>query len=217
MKKGIFLVIEGIDGSGKSIQIELLREYYSEKKVPFEIISFPRYKDNLYGKLIRRYLEGEFGDIGEVNPYLLALAYAGDRMLAKSTIEGWLNKGKVVIANRYTFSSKAHMGANISKDKREEFLKWLDDLEYGTNRLPKPDLTILLDVDSEIGQKNARQHKLRDIHEQNLVHLKNASQLYLRLSKTEPNWVVVNCMEGGKMRPIEDIHKDIVRIMNQEL
>ena len=134
---GKLIVIDGIDGSGKTTQIELLTKYFSERDFPYQTISFPRYEHNLYGKLIRRYLGGEFGSISQVNPYLVALAYAGDRALVKSLIEEWLRGGKVVIVNRYVSSSKAHLGANLPEEKREEFFTWLDDLEYKTNNIPK--------------------------------------------------------------------------------
>jgi len=158
-KQGKLIVIDGIDGTGKTTQIELLKQALvsqgplrpplawlrrlSEASVPLEAISFPRYEDNIYGKLIRRYLEGEFGSIDKVHPYLMSCIFAGDRALAKPLIEKWLSEGKLVLVNRYVSSSKAHMGANLPEEKRKEFVKWLDELEYGTNKIPKEDLTIL--------------------------------------------------------------------------
>lgn len=214
--QGMLIVIEGIDGAGKTTQIELLTKYLNERSIPHEVISFPRYEDNLYGKLIRRYLKGEFGSIQNVNPYLMALAYAGDRTLAKPLIESFLNGGKVVIANRYASSSKAHLGANLPEDKREEFMRWLDELEYQTNGVPKEDLVILLKVDPTIGQKNVRgEHK--DIHEKDLSHLKKASDIYLELAKAEENWQVVNCVVDDKMRSKEDIHKDLTALLEDRL
>lgn len=212
-KQGSLIVIEGIDGSGKTTQVELLTKYLSKKNIPCEVISFPRYEENIYGGLVKRYLEGEFGSISEVNPYLMSLPFAGDRFLAKPLIEQWLNKGKVVIANRYISSSKAHLGANLPEEKREEFMGWLDELEFETNKIPKPDLTILLDVYPEIGQQNVRgEHK--DIHEQDLEHLQNAYEIYLDLSKAESNWKVVGCMENGKMKDEQDIHKLVLEILD---
>ncbi len=199
MSKGFLIVIEGIDGSGKTTQVELLQAW--------EVISFPRYEDNLYGKLIKKYLEGEFG---KADPYLIALAYAGDRTLANPLIESWLSGGKVVIANRYVSSSKAHLSANLPVEKREEFMRWIDKLEYETNGIPKEDLTILLDVDPKKGQANVE----GDLHEDDLNHLIKARKIYLELSKAEENWRVVNCMEGGKMARKEKIHKQITAILN---
>lgn len=209
MNKGLLIVIDGIDGSGKTTQLELLKQ-----TLTCETISFPRYEDNEYGKLVKRYLEGEFGNINEVNPYLMALAYAGDRALAKPLIEKWLEEGKVVLANRYVSSNKAYMGVNLSEEKRADFFKWLDVLEYETNKIPKENLLILLTVDPEIGQKNVL-GRHPDIHEASLKHLEEANKIYLELSKLESNWIVVNCMENGQMRSKENIHKEIMQILSK--
>lgn len=212
MTKGSLIIIEGIDGSGKTTQIDLLKKYLDGKNIAYEAISFPRYGENLYGKLVRRYLSGEFGSIDKVNPYLVSLAYAGDRLLAKPLIEAWLNEGKIVIANRYVSSSIAHLGANLPEGTREGFMRWVDELEYKTNKLPKENLTILLNVDPHIGQKNVQGGEA-DIHEDNLPHLEEAAKIYLELSKSEQNWKVINCMEDGRMRSQEEIHKDLAVIL----
>lgn len=211
MKNGKLIVIDGIDGSGKTTQVELLVKYLQEKDISFEVISFPRYEDNLYGKLIKRYLEGEFGD--NVSPYLMALAFAGDRVLAKEQIQKWLDEGKVVITNRYVSASKAHMGANLPEGIREEFFKWLDELEYQTNGLPKEDLTILLSVDPEIAQNNVAGGG-PDIHEESLNHLQEAAEIYLQLAQTDSSWKVIECSKAGKMRDKEDINRDILNTLN---
>lgn len=212
MKKGQLIVIDGIDGSGKTTQVNLLAQYLEQQKIPYEVISFPRYEDNIYGKLIKRYLEGEFGSISEVNPYLMACIFAGDRALAKPKIEKWLAEDKLVIANRYVSASYAHLGANLPEEKRAEFIKWLDDLEYGTNGIPKEDLTILLKVNPKVGQKNVS-GRHTDIHEQSLKHLEQAQEIYLRLAKGENNWYVVGCMKDGNMKPPDEIHQSVVQII----
>lgn len=216
-KQGKLVVIEGIDGSGKSTQIDLIVENLKRHGISFEVISFPRYEDNIYVQLIGRYLEGEFGQISEVNPYLLALAFAGDRALAKSNIEAWLAEGKIVIANRYVSANKAHLGANLPEEKREEFLRWLDELEYKTNGMPKEDLTILLDVDPRIGQKNVFDRQKPDLHEGNLNHLEEARNLYLSLAKKEANWYVIDCVKNSSMKSKEEIHQEIGHILQDQL
>ncbi|MDD5147488.1 MAG: hypothetical protein PHV63_03025 [Candidatus Daviesbacteria bacterium] len=212
-KQGRLIVIDGIDGSGKTIQIELLKQVLASQGVPLETISFPRYEDNLYGKLVKKYLEGAFGFIDEVNPYLIALAYACDRTLAKTQIEKWLAEGKLVITNRYVSASKAHLGANLPEEKREEFFKWLNVLEYQTNGMPKEDLTILLAVNPKIGQSNILDKHQPDIHEGNLRHLEEANKIYLDLAKKQKNWYVVNCMGAHQMRSPEEIHQEVLRIL----
>lgn len=213
MNKGLLIVIDGIDGSGKSTQVELLAQYLTDKNIPFEVINFPRYGENIYADLVTRYLEREFGAISKLNPYLVALAYAGDRSLAKPLIENWLNEGKLVLANRYVSSSKAHLGANLSEDQQEQFMEWLNELEYETNGIPKPKLSILLKVDPKVGQKNALDKEKPDMHEKSFEHEEKAGKIFLELSQVEENWKIIECMENGKMKTKEQIHKLIVEIL----
>ena len=191
MKKGTLIVLDGIDGSGKTTQIRLLTQNLKEKRIDFEIISFPRYGNNRYTDKIESYLKGE----KIFDPYTIAKAYAGDRLLAKPIIEKWLKEGKLVISNRYTSANKAHLGVDLPED------------------MPKPDLTILLDVDPKVGQKNALNLNKADIHEHDLKHLEEARKIFLELSKLKPNWVVVDCMKDGEMKSPEDIHKEIVEVL----
>lgn len=209
-KHGKLLVIDGIDGSGKTTQVNLLKKYLEEKKISFEIISFPQYGKNEYAEKITRYLSGK---LNKVDPYELAKIYADDRLTAKEQILGWLENGKLVIANRYVSSSKAHLGASLVVEKREEFFEWLDGLEYKTNKMPREDLTILLNVDPVIGQQNVQYKHHKDIHENDLNHLNKAKKVYLELSKTKENWVVLDCMQDNEMKSKEDIHKDLINLL----
>lgn len=212
--KGPLIVFEGIDGSGKTTQINLLTQYLKEKNIDFKVISFPQYGKNEYAKKIFDYLSGKFGKLSEVDPYFIAKLYASDRKTAKDLIQNWLDHGKLVIANRYISSSKAHLGANMEESKRKNFIKWIDELEYGTNQMPKEDLTILLKVDPKIGQKHSQTKLHPDIHEDNLRHLEKTSENFLKLSKTEKNWVVVNCMQNGQMKSSAEIQSEIRRIVS---
>ncbi len=216
-KQGKLIVIDGIDGSGKTTQVELLKKYLSEKNIDFEIISFPQYGKNEYAQKITDYLEGKFGHISEVDPKDMAKAYADDRLTAKDLINSWLNDGKLVIANRYVSSSKAHLGANIDDEKREEFMGWIDQLEYETNGMPKPDLTILLKVDPKVGQKNALKNHQVDIHEKSIEHEEKAAQIYFELSQAEENWMVVDCMENNQMKSPEKIHQEIIDFLKGKI
>ena len=211
LRGGKLIVLDGTDGAGKTTQINLLSGWLKKKNIPYEVISFPRYGQNKYARLVKKYLAGEYGSIQKADPYKIAKYYAGDRLLAKSLINSWLKEGKVVLANRYVSSNKAHMGANLPAKEREKFFKWLDKLEYETNSIPKEDLTILLVVDPQVGQSNVLGKQKPDLHEASLEHLKQANKIYLQLAKSEPNWVVVNCMKDGKMRPKEDIHRECIQ------
>lgn len=215
--KGKLVVIDGIDGSGKTTQIKLLSDYLREKNIDHEVISFPQYGKNEYAIKIEDYLAGKYGSIDEVNIKEIAKLYASDRNTVKDLIKSWLENGKLVIANRYASASKAHLGANIKDSEREEFFKWLDNLEYEENKIPKEDLTIILDVDPKIGQKNVLEKQREDIHEYNLEHLEKARQIYLDFSKTESNWEVVSCMDGGKMKEKEEIFLLVVDILKNKM
>lgn len=223
-KKGFFLVIDGTDGSGKATQIDLMKIALTNLKVSHEIIDFPRYEDNLYGKLVGRYLKGEFGGLDQVSPYLASLAYAGDRMLAEPLMKKWLQQNKLVISNRYVPSSKAHQSAKLPKKEQASFMQWLDELEYRTNGIPREELVIFLYVPPQIGQKLVEQKESRsymggkgkDIHESNLQYQIDSSKLYLQQAKKEKHWVVIKCTKKGQMRSREEIHAEIMQVLAQK-
>jgi dTMP kinase len=216
MKKGYLVVFEGVDGAGKTTQINLLAKLLKSEKIPYEVISFPQYGKNKYAGQIQDYLSGKLGSLSNVDPRKVAKAYASDRLLAKAEIEQWLREGKLVIANRYASASKAHLGANMPENKREAFFKWLEDLEYGINQIPKEDLTILLEVDPKVGQKNVASDK-PDIHEESLRHLEKASKIYLQLAKNNPTWYVVDCMKNGGMKTRVEIEREVTSVILNEL
>jgi len=207
--QGKLLVFEGIDGSGKTTQISLLSQYLKQQGIAFEVISFPQYGKNKFAKEIFDYLSGKLGKLNELDPYAIAKLYAEDRKTVRDKIQSWLDSGKLVLANRYISSSKAHLGANVL-EKREDFIKWIDEMEYKKNGMPKEDLTILLKVDPKIGQKHSQTKNKPDIHEDNLRHLTKTSEIFLKLSQTEKNWVVINCMQNGQMRVPQEIHQQII-------
>ena len=213
-KQGFLLVIEGIDGSGKTTQVELLTEYLAGKNIPFETISFPQYGKNEYAIKIREYLDGKSGDM---DPHALADLYAKDRLTSKDLIKKWLSEGKIVVANRYVSSSKAHIGAKLPENELGEMIDYINVLEYKTNGMSKEDLTILLHADPNLAQANAENKDGSDIHEEDINHLKMASKIYLELAKLEQNWAVLDCMTDGKMKSKEEIHKLLLAILNNIL
>jgi dTMP kinase len=206
-----FFCFEGTDGSGKATQVKLLTDYLSKQKIPFEQIAFPRYNDNKFGRLIKKYLDGKV----KIDNKQIALAFAEDRKLAKRKIEQWLNDDKLVVADRYVSSSKAHLSAQLTPSKRQEFITWLDNLEYKENKIPKEDWVIFLYVPSEIAKKNIETRgRKQDLHEKDLEHLQKSNQIYQQLAKKEKNWVVINCTKDGKMRSKEEIHQEILKYIN---
>lgn len=153
----MLIVIEGLDGSGKSTQVKRLRTYLESKCPNLEYIHFPRYDSPVYGELIGKFLRGDFGAINEVHPQLVALLYAEDRHAAAPEMWKTLNDGGIVLLDRYVYSNIAYQCAKM-KDagEREKLRKWIFDTEYGQFGLPKPDLNIFLDVRSVSWSRNSR-------------------------------------------------------------
>jgi dTMP kinase len=222
--RGKFIVLEGIDGSGKRTQLELLARTFAERGVPFSQISFPDY-EGFFGKLVAQFLNGEFGSLEAVDPHFSALLYAGDRLEAKPRIEASLAAGQTVLADRYVGSNLAHQGARVPREKRGEFLGWLEQLEYEIHGLPAEDLVILLRVPvgeahRRIGEKDARSYtKLRhDLQEADVRHLEGAAEVYDELARRK-NWVTIECDDaaGHSLRTPVAIHDDIVQAIDARI
>jgi dTMP kinase len=210
-------VIEGVDGSGKSTQIKLLRDFYSEKGYKCEYLHFPRTEAPYFGELIARFLRGEFGTLDEVDPYLVALLYAGDRKDASEMIQEWLKQGKIVLLDRYTYSNIAYQCAKLQEiAAQDNLMKWILALEFDHFSIPRPDLNIFLDVpfaftqkklsDLRTGEDRSYLNGSRDIHEESMDLQKKVRDLYLRVSQTDSRLVVVNCGKSEDvMRTPEEI------------
>ena len=210
VSKGKLVVFEGIDGSGKTTICRLLINYLKKRKIPFSHYSFPRY-DKPWGKLIRRYLDGEFGSVGEVDPYLASVLYAGDRLTAAVKINQDLKAGKIVICDRYTASNIAHQAAKVGSHRGKTFTEWVERFEYENNKIPREDLVLLLSVPPVISQKLMAKKK-RDIHERNKKYLENVWQIFEDLAGKK-NWRKINCVKNGKLRKPEEIHKEVLEIL----
>ncbi len=223
-RRGKFIAIEGIDGSGKRTQIDLLSRALEARGVAHVRVSFPRYESS-FGRLVARYLNGEFGRLEVVDAHFSALLYAGDRFEAKIEMEATLSAGKTVLADRYVGSNLAHQTARVGPQRREEFLSWLKRLEYGIYALPAEDLVIYLRLPAVeahrlVGRKAARDYTSlqRDLQEADLKHLEQAALVYDRLA-TEPNWVTVECFDAaaGELRPPEAIHRAVLAAVEARL
>ena len=223
-RAGKFIAIEGIDGSGKRTQIDLLSRALEARGVPHVRYSFPRY-ESTFGRLVARYLNGEFGQLEAVDAHLSALLFAGDRFECKAELETALGEGKTVLADRYIGSNLAHQTARVGAQRREEFLSWLKRVEYGIYGLPVEDLVLYLRLPAVeahrlVGLKAARAYTdlQRDVQEADLKHLEQAALVYDRLA-TEPNWVTVECFDAGAgaLRPPEEIHQAMMAAVEARL
>ena len=213
---GKLIVIEGTDGSGKSTQFKKLTERLNAENKPFQKLVFPQYSEPS-SALIRMYLGGEFGTKPtDVNAYAASVFYAVDRYASyKKVWEDWYKNGGLVVSDRYTTSNAVHQTSKEPAEKQAEFLKWLYELEYDKMGLPRPDLVVYLDVPTDFTEKMMRRREAdtntqADIHEQDLAYLatcrragKAAAEYY--------GWKIVQCVQDGEMRSIEDIHEEIYR------
>jgi dTMP kinase len=210
---GKFIVIDGTDGSGKTVQANRLIERLRESGRSVELLDFPRYgQPSAY--FVEKYLAGGYGTADQVGAQKASVFFALDRFDAAPGIRAKLAEGTILVSNRYVSANKGHqMGKIADPAAQAAFLDWLNGLEYGIMGIPKPDLTLLLHVPAEIGFELARGRDgdKKDIHQQDLNHLRKAEEAYLRLPEIdrEENWRVVECTADGKLMPIPEIHERV--------
>ena len=213
---GKLIVIEGTDGSGKSTQFGLLTQRLTREGRDFRQIVFPQYSEPS-SALIRMYLGGEFGQRpGDVNAYAASAFYAVDRYASFKKVWGnYYNGGGLVISDRYTTSNAVHQASKEPPETRQRFLKWLYEFEYDHLGLPRPDLTLYLDVPTDFTEKLMRHRESStgtsaDIHEKDLEYLATCRETGRAAAKFY-GWTVISCVKDGQMRSIEDIHEEIFR------
>lgn len=228
-KRGKLIVIDGSDGSGKATQTKILVERLRAAGKRTETLDFPRYKDNLIGKLIGECLAGEHGDFLHSDPYVASVLYAADRFEAKSIIEKWIDEGAVVILDRYVSANQIHQGGKIATDeKRESFLSWLDELEYGVFKLLRPDATLYLHMPTELSvdllkEKRAKDKKQYlangkvDTVELDISYLEHAQMSAQWLMQKQKNWTRIECAPRGTIRAREDISEEVYAAIIQHL
>ncbi len=223
-----FIVIEGLDGAGKSTQFKLLRNYLNNRNIAFECLHFPRVDEGVFGNLVSMFLRGDLGNNNEVNPYLVALIYAGDRNDAKQMINSWLADGKLVIIDRYIYSNIAYQGAKIAdKQEKQQLREWIKNLEYSYFAIPQPDVNIFLDVPFKFTTASLTSHRegddrrylqgKKDIHEADLSFQERVRQEYLDLVASESDFELVKCYNSdNNMLSPEHIFELILEKLNQK-
>ena len=211
---GKLIVFEGIDGSGKSTQYDILCQRLKKEGKDFRMLRFPQY-DKPSSTLLRMYLGGEFGSHpGDVNAYAASTFYAVDRFASfMQDWRGFYNGGGILVSDRYTTSNAIHQGSKLSGKERDDYLNWLYDFEFNKLGLPKPDAVIYLKIPTELSAEHIKKRSAEtgakaDIHELDLDYLARcretgiyAAQLY--------GWRVIDCAPNGKMRTIDDISEEI--------
>lgn len=225
MVKGKIIVFEsGSDGAGKETQSKLLEKKLLEKGQKVKRISFPNYKSQACGP-VKMYLNGDFGkNVKEINPYACSLFFAIDRFASfKTEWEDFYNNGGIIILDRYTHSNMIYQTVKMDKANRNEFLDWLNDLEFNLIELPKADLVLFLDVNPKISNnliKN-RKNKIdnsskKDIHENDEQYLFNTYENSKKIAK-KYNWKIISCYKKDNIKPVSEIHDEILNVVEKFL
>ena len=218
------IVIEGIDGSGKGTQAQQLTERLTATGRRVRLLSFPRYRETLFGHAIGDFLNGRFGQLDQVHPFLASVLYAADRFESKQVLIEALQEFDVVVCDRYVPSNLAHQGAKVEGSERDELLQTIERIEFDIFSLPRPSLVVLLDMPVEIAQRNIAAKKPRsytdkaaDLQEADAVYLQRVRDVYLQLASSNSSWQRVESARAGEQRSIADISDDIFRRVSSAL
>ena len=215
---GIFVDLEGLDGSGKTTQTELICKRLQEDGIDFRQIKLPDY-DSDSSILVRKYLAGDFGkNAGDVNSYAASVLYAADRFA--SYTEKWgadYKAGQLIFADRFTPANALYQMTKLDKSEWDSFLEWLFDFEYEKIGIPAPDKVIFLDMPVEVSQRlmtsrYGGDETKKDVHEANVEFL-NACREAALYAAEKYGWSVVNCAENGEPLPIEVINDEVYKIL----
>lgn len=219
MAHGLFFGYEGIDGSGKGTQHTKSKEALTAGGVDVVEFDFPQY-GSPSGAIVAQYLNGEFGR--ELSPRVASTFFASDRLAAAPKINEAIGAGSIVQTNRFTMSNAAHQGQKIDDpSKRRDYYDWLFHLEHDLMGIPRPNAYILFRISPKLGQLNVDKKgrraytRDRDIHEADIDHLRKAADTYDELADLySEQFSIIDCMDGnGVMRPEEDIHKDVMKLI----
>lgn len=216
------IVIDGADSVGKATQVNLLKERLEADGIAVEKVDFPQYEQNVFGGLLRECLDGKRGDFMSLDPKVAATLYAADRFESKKELEQWLAEGKVILFDRYVSANMMHQGAKIEDPtERAAFLKWLEHIEHDIFAIPRPDLTIHLNVPPEKSEKLLEYmvsigKKTADVAESDREHQRKVAACAREIAVAQ-QWVPVECMDGDVLRTREDIHEEVYALVSKHI
>lgn len=223
-RQGVLLVLEGTDGSGKSVQVERLKEKLEARGEEVAVYDFPQYEKTFFGRKVGEYLNGKFGGLEDMHPFLPALLFALDRWQVREEMDKDLQKGKVVICNRYMSSNLAHGGAKLEEGKEvEEYIREMERVEFEVLGIPKPDWEIVLAVPAQISQKLVEKKgersyvKGKDMAEEDVEHQKKALKIYHWLVENRDRYRLVECMKEEELLSIEEVADKVWQVAEKEL
>lgn len=220
----MLVAIEGIDGSGKRTQAELLVARARRQGWSVATFSFPQYAHNPFGRAVAEYLNGRYGAVDEVAPQLSSLLFAGDRFAVRDELEEARRESDLVVCDRYMASNLAHQAAKLPEEQRPAFIGWLQEIELELYGLPSADLSVFLDVPVKTAEdlvlsKDRRDYTdaERDIHEADAGYLARCRAVYELLVDTDETtrWLRIPCAEDGALRPPDDIAADVWAVVGR--
>ena len=210
------IVIEGIDGSGKGTQAARLVERLRSVGRRCELLSFPRYRVTRFGSKIGDFLNGRFGQLDQVSPFLVSLLFAGDRFESKQVLTRALAENDLVICDRYVASNIAHQAAKLEGAERDELIEWVRYVEHSLYELPHPHRTVFLDLPVAhatklIALKAQRSYTNRaaDLQEADAAYLQRVHDIYAGLATAEPNWLRIDCLDAGELKSVDRIAAEV--------
>lgn len=219
------IAIEGIDGAGKGTQANRLVASLRNVGLKADSLQFPRYGATTFGSAIGDFLNGRFGSLNEVHPQLAAVLYAGDRYESRSLLLKMMDDNDVVVLDRFVGSNLAHQSAKLDGDARTALVKWIEKVEFEVFALPRPQLTILIDMSSQmsrelVARKAARDYtdQEADLQESDLPYLEKVRRCYLTLAHSRLDWRTVHGLkDDGSLRTIDDVATEILTIARQSV
>ncbi len=221
------IVLEGLDGAGKSTQVKMLTEYFQKKGKKVYFLHFPRLENPYFGELIAEFLRGDFGDINQVHPKLVASLYAGDRWDASSMISDYLSNNYIVLLDRYVYSNLAYQCAKLEDEEDKAALRrWILRFEYDFYKIPKPDINLFLDVPLTFVEQKLKQPRngddreylkgKKDIHEQNLSFQEKVRSEYLFLCE-HYDLTLIDCSSNIQIAPPDVVFNRLISIIDVKL
>lgn len=216
----LLIDIEGIDGSGKGTQARRLCDRLVQSGVSASLISFPRYEATLFGRAIGEFLNGDYGTLDQVHPFLVSLLFAGDRFESKALLEEALSASQVVVLDRYVPSNVAHQASKCEGAARADLTRRIIELEFEVFGLPRPDLVLLLDLPVPMAQdlvlrKATRSytHRAADLQEADAAYLERVREVYLELARHGPRWQLISGGAGDRLRTIDEVGDEIWEVV----
>jgi dTMP kinase len=220
----LLVACEGIDGSGKGTQSQLLLSRLQQAGYRAALLQFPQYANTFFGARIADFLNGRFGELWQTHPFLVSLLFAGDRLESRDRLHMLMQQHDVVVLDRYVASNEAHQSARCPREERGEVQAWIEHLEFNLNQLPRPTLQLLFDISAPraqalIARKRPRDYTSQsaDLQEADTQYLAQVREVYLELAQQQTGWSVIPLEVDGSLRSIEEIAEQVWRTVEPVL